>query len=72
MAFVTKQTPLDRLRKGRFQFRSGEQTVEIVGVFDRLMQQWDDTKLIRLETGETVKVEDPANELKAEGTYRLS
>jgi len=71
MAFVTKQTPLDRLRKGRFQFRSGEQTVEIVGVFDRLMQQWDDTKLIRLETGETVKVEDPANELKAESTYRF-
>lgn len=59
------------LKRGQFQFGNKTQTVEVVGVFKRLLQKWDDTKLIRLEDNTTVKVPDPGDELRADYTYRF-
>lgn len=60
-----------RIQKGQFQFRTSDQPIEVVGVFVRLLQKWDDVKLIRLEDDTVIKVPDPNDELKADQTYRF-
>lgn len=55
----------------RFRLNRQSSTVELIGVFKRLLQQWDEVKLIKLEDNTTVRVPDPANELQADYTYRF-
>lgn len=44
---------------------------ELVGVVARILQEWDDVRLIRLEDGTICKVPDPGKELDLGHTYRF-